>query len=148
MNMRHILFAVLLGISVPLVLGATGTQESSKAAAAPAADPNEKTPVERYGRLRVENLQLVSEQGVPVQLRGVSTHDIAGFDWLLSPEYLEQLIHVFHADVVRLAMYTEHQGTGYVSNPGTFDLVQRVVEDVDKAGLYCIIDWHILSDGN
>jgi endoglucanase len=110
--------------------------------------PDDKTPVERYGRLRVENLRLVSQSGNPIQLRGFSTHDIAGFDWLLSPEYLDQLVHVFHADVVRLAMYTERQGTGYMANPATFDLVQRVMDDVEKAGLYCIVDWHILSDGN
>jgi endoglucanase len=93
-------------------------------------------------------LRLVSENGTPVQLRGFSTHDIAGLDWILSPEYLEQLVHVFHADVIRLAMYTERQGTGYIANPATFDLVRRVVDNVEKAGLYCIIDWHILSDGN
>jgi len=110
--------------------------------------PDDRTPVERYGRLRVENLQLVGQDGKPVQLRGFSTHDIAGFDWLLSPEYLQQLIHVFHADVIRLAMYTERTGTGYIANPRTFDLMQQVIDDTEKAGLYCIVDWHILSDGN
>ena len=152
MMMKRLALAAVFGASILAGLSALGSQERSPAPApasqAKAASPfsDDKTPVERYGRLRVENRQLVSEQGVPVQLRGFSTHDIAGFDWLLAPEYLDQLIHVFHADVVRLAMYTERTGTGYIANPGTFKILEQILDDAEKAGIYCIVDWHILRD--
>ena len=53
-------------------------------------------------------------------------------------------------DVVRLAMYTA-EGGGYCTD-GNKDalkaLVREGVEYATDCGLYVIIDWHILSDGN
>lgn len=110
----------------------------------PAIGTAEKTPVERYGRLRVENLRLVSEDGKPVQLRGVSTYNIAGFDWMFGVDKLTELVRDFHADVIRLAMYTDPILQGYAANPeGLTKIIDQLVEDTETAGIYCIIDWHI-----
>jgi endoglucanase len=104
------------------------------------------TPVERYGRLRVENRQLVSEAGKPVQLRGISTYNIAGFDWLFGPDQLKELVEDFHADVVRLAMYTDPLVQGYITNPSLPRTIDELVAATEDAGIYCIVDWHILRD--
>ncbi len=110
----------------------------------PAMGKAEKTPLEKYGRLRVENRQLVAEDGKPVQLRGMSTYNIAGFDWLFGPDQLKELVNDFHADVIRLAMYTDPIVQGYAANPERLTkIIDQLVEDTEAAGLYCIVDWHI-----
>ena len=38
-----------------------------------------KTPVQRYGRLKVSGAQLVDSKNRPVQLKGVSTHGLSCF---------------------------------------------------------------------
>lgn len=106
----------------------------------------EQTPVEKYGRLRVEDRQLVSSSGQPVQLRGVSSHNIAGFDWLFGPDQLRELVTDFRADVLRLAMYTDPIVQGYITNPSLPRTIDELVAATEEAGLYCIIDWHILRD--
>jgi endoglucanase len=54
------------------------------------------------------------------------------------------------ANVVRLAMYTQEYG-GYCSGGNKKELRKLVVRGARlarKKNLYCIVDWHILSDGN
>jgi len=110
------------------------------------AQSTPKTPVERYGRLRVENLQLVSETGKPVQLRGVSSYNISGFDWLFGPDQLKELVQDFHADVLRLAMHTDPIVQGYMGNPALPRIMDELIAATEEAGIYCIVDWHILRD--
>lgn len=106
------------------------------------------TPLDRYGRLRVENLQLVAESGKPVQLRGVSSHNIAGSDWLFGAEQLTELVKDFQVDVVRLAMYTNPAQQGYLANPSVKKTIEKLILATEKAGVYCIVDWHILWDND
>ncbi len=114
------------------------------ATAWPGAVLAEPTPLERFGRLHVDNLRLVSESGLPVQLRGVSTYNIAGFDWMFGPDQLHELVTDFHADLIRLAMYTDPIVQGYAANPeGLTKIIDQLIEDTEAAGLYCIVDWHI-----
>lgn len=102
--------------------------------------------------LKVKGTQLVNAKGKPVQLKGVSTH---GLSWF--PEYVNQksFTHIkkkWKANAVRLAMYTsEYNGycTGDAANRKALEKrVDDGVKYAAKAGLYVIIDWHILSDGN
>lgn len=106
------------------------------------------TPLDRWGRLKVEKLQLTSEQGQAVQLRGVSSYNIAGFDWIFNDANLKELRDDWKADVVRLAMYTDPIVAGYLSNPRLEETMNKLVASITKAGLYVIIDWHILADGD
>lgn len=109
----------------------------------PAAVPHD------IGPLHVSGTKLTDEQGNPVQLKGVSTHGLAWY-----PEYVcydtFQTLKDWGANVVRLAMYTAEYG-GYCSGGDRAALKARIEEGVDDAtqlGMYVIIDWHILSDGN
>lgn len=106
----------------------------------------EPTPVAKYGRLKVEGRQLVSEAGKPVQLRGMSSYNIAGFDWLFGPDQLKELVQDFRADVLRLAMYTDPIVQGYITNPGLPRTIDELIAATEEAGIYCIVDWHILRD--
>lgn len=99
--------------------------------------------------LAVEGTQLVDDKGNPVQMRGVSTHGLAWYPGYVNEDCFAQLKE-WGVDVVRLAMYTGESG-GYCTG-GDKDSLKNLIRDgveyATNCGLYVIIDWHILSDGN
>lgn len=102
------------------------------------------------GRLKVTGSKLTDAAGNAVQLRGISTHGIAWFPDYINAECFKELHNNFGINVIRLAMYTaEYNGycTGgdknYLKN-----LIDKGVRYATDNGMYVIIDWHILSDGN
>ena len=99
--------------------------------------------------LAVEGTQLVDDKGNPVQMRGISTHGLAWYPGYVNEDCFAQLKE-WGVDVVRLAMYTGESG-GYCTGGDKDSLKKLVYDGVEYAtncGLYVIIDWHILSDGN
>ena len=52
----------------------------------------------------------------------------------------------WHVNVFRAAMYTEEDG--YIDDPSVKEKVKEAVEAAIDLGIYVIIDWHILYDGN
>ena len=102
------------------------------------------------GGLRVSGTTLTDASGNAVQLRGVSTHGLAWFPEYVNKEAFETLRDDWGANVVRLAMYTEEYG-GYC-NGGDKEALKQLIDDgvsyATELGMYVIIDWHILSDGN
>jgi endoglucanase len=110
------------------------------------------SPVGVHGKLTVKNLKLTDAHGNAVQLRGFSTYNVSGFDWLFTPAFLKELVAA-KVDILRVAMYTDPYQSGYFLKDGTPNLkVRQIVETIVKmtrdVGLYCIIDWHTLRDGN
>ncbi len=102
------------------------------------------------GALQVSGTQLVDETGNPVQLRGVSTHGLAWFPQYVNYDTFQTLRDDWGTNVIRLAMYTEEYG-GYCSGGDRSQLKQLIDDGVQYAtqlGMYVIIDWHILNDGN
>ncbi len=102
--------------------------------------------------LKVQGTKLVNAKGKTVQLKGVSTH---GLSWY--PEYANQKAFSYMKkewgiNTVRLAMYTaDYNGycTGDAANRKKLEqAVTNGVSAATKAGLYVVIDWHILSDGS
>lgn len=102
------------------------------------------------GPLSVSGTILVDSQGNPVQLKGISTHGLAWYPDYVNRECFAQLKEEWGADLIRLAMYTAENG-GYCTG-GDKDslkaLVKNGVQYATECGMYVIIDWHILSDGN
>jgi aryl-phospho-beta-D-glucosidase BglC (GH1 family) len=103
-------------------------------------------PVERWGRLRVSGPNLVGENGEVVQLRGMSSHGLQWFGSYMNEDSIRWFRDDWHASVVRAAMYTA--SGGYISNPSVKDKVIEIVDAAIELGIYVIIDWHILSDGD
>lgn len=102
------------------------------------------------GKLKVTGSKITDAAGNVVQLRGISTHGIAWFPDYINAECFKELHNNFGINVIRLAMYTaEYNGycTGgdknYLRN-----LIDNGVRYATDNGMYVIIDWHILSDGN
>jgi endoglucanase len=109
-----------------------------------------RTYFDRHGALRVCGGRLVDSAGQPVQLRGVSTLGLAWYPGFVNEDAFRTLRDDWGANTVRLAMYTCEEG-GYMTGgdrAGLEALIDKGVTLCEGLGLYVIIDWHILSDGD
>jgi endoglucanase len=102
-----------------------------------------QTPVAINGALRVENNQLVNQNGVAPQLRGIS------FSWSLwqgrkyyNPQVVDWLTGDFKVSIIRASMGVEPDH-GYLQEPALQQqLITKVVDQAIKDGIYVLIDWH------
>lgn len=105
---------------------------------------------DRHGALHVSGTALVDAAGEPVQLRGVSTLGLAWYPEFVNEAAFRTLRDDWGANTVRLAMYTCEDG-GYMTG-GDKDALEALIDKgiklCGKLGMYVIIDWHILSDGD
>ena len=111
-----------------------------------------KTPVEQYGRLSVRKGQLVDRNGKAVQLKGVSSHGLSWYPQYMNEQAFRTMRDKWGVQIVRLAMYTAEYN-GYCTSDAANQKKLRTqiydaVDAAEKLGMYVIIDWHILSDGN
>ena len=105
------------------------------------------TPLAANGRLKVVGVQLSNEAGSPIQLRGMSSHGLQWFPQCFTQSSVQALASSWGADVFRAAMYVDEGG--YLSNKtGIRSQVDQLVDWTGQAGIYCIIDWHMLNPGN
>lgn len=103
--------------------------------------------VAAHGQLKVTEGRLEDCEGEPFQLRGLSTHGIAWY-----PQYINAgafaSVKEAGGNVIRIAMYTDTE-EGYLADPETnMTLMLQAIENARSQGLYVIVDWHILSDGD
>jgi len=110
------------------------------------------SPVDQHGRLHVDGTNIKDEYENVVQLRGVSTH---GINWDVGRPYVNQetfqtLRDDWGVNTVRLAMYTsEYNGYCTGGNQAELkDLLDKGVQYATNLGMYVIVDWHVLNDGN
>jgi endoglucanase len=108
-------------------------------------------PVSTYGNLKVAYssrfscMTLCSQDGNPIQLRGMSSMGLQWYPW--GPNTVSTLRVDWGATVVRASMYVEEGG--YKSDQtGMTNKVKMIVDAAIAADVYVIIDWHILSDSN
>ncbi len=115
-----------------------------------AAGKNLPGPAEA-GALRVEGTQLLSQDGEPVRLCGVSTHGLQWYPQYVSGATFRELRERWNINVVRLALYTEESGwctRGAAEKDQLRELLRRGIRLAAENDLYVILDWHILSDGD
>lgn len=111
------------------------------------------TPVAANGQLKVSGANIVNQSGKVFQIRGMSTHGIMWEDFsdILSTSSLKVLRDDWGVNTIRIAMYTEEWG-GYTTGSTYAQQAKAKVNAGVKAatdlGMYVIIDWHILKDGN
>lgn len=105
------------------------------------------TPLAANGRLKIVGRQLSNEAGNPVQLRGISSHGLQWFDQCYTQGSVQALASQWGADLFRAAMYVDEGG--YLNNQsGLRNKINQIVDWTGQAGIYCIIDWHVLNPGN
>ena len=101
--------------------------------------------VSYHGNLKLKGVNLVNEHGEKVQLKGVSSHGLQWFNYLITEDNIKTLKD-WGSNVFRLAMYTTDGG--YVDNK---DIYNDLVKDIDlviDSDMYVVVDWHILNDNN
>ncbi len=119
--------------------------ESPKDAVIPSTEDPSNTPVGQHGKLSVSGTKIVDKNGTPVILQGVSTHGIAWFPQYVDKEGFKTLRDTMGVNTIRLALYSS-ANEGYSTA-----MHQKVIDGVGYAkelGMYVIIDWHILANGN
>lgn len=106
------------------------------------------SPAALHGALHLEGTILTDEYGSPFLLHGISTHGVQWFDKYVNVDCFKTLKDEWGANVIRLALYTD-ENSGYAENKTSLhELVEEGIEIASNLGLYVIVDWHILSDGN
>lgn len=112
---------------------------------------NASNPVSQHGRLQVKGENIVDKNGKTFQLVGMSTHGLAWYPEALSEKTLKTLRDDWKCNTIRLAMYTEEYG-GYCTGEDNKRQMLRHIDNgiklAKKLGMYVIVDWHILNDGN
>ncbi|MGD9928412.1 MAG: glycoside hydrolase family 5 protein [Mangrovibacterium sp.] len=102
-----------------------------------------QTPVEKHGKLRIENGQIVNQNSEAPQLRGIS------FSWSLwqgqkyyNEEVVDWLCQDFNVSLLRASMGVEPKG-GYLDDKEMqLELMTRVIDRAIENGVYILIDWH------
>jgi hypothetical protein len=144
--MRKKMFWALIALLGSCSCGGGNKQVTEVPTVQEAAYP-ENSPVAKYGRLQVKDLQLCDKDGNPVQLAGMST---MGWQWCgecYTRESIETMVKDWGISVLRLAMYVEEGG--YNETPEEFrEKMCNFIDICGELGIYCIVDWHILTPGN
>ncbi len=104
------------------------------------------TAVGSNGRLQVIGNQLCNEKGEPVQLKGMILLDVLWMGDYVNPGAFAWLRDNWGCTLFRAALYTESDG--HFRAPEGVPKMKEAVQAAIDTGLYIIIDWHILYDGN
>lgn len=103
-----------------------------------------------HGALHVVGADLYDQNGDKLQLKGISTHGLHWFPQFVNRGSFQYFRDHWGANMIRLAMYTGEGG--YLSSQEQQNKLKKQIQDAVSSctdlGMYCIIDWHILSDGN
>lgn len=129
---------------------ATAAPATTTAASAKPVQTEGGTPYGNHGKLTVSGTNILDQNGDLYQLRGVSTHGIGWFPDYVSKAAFQTMRDEWGINVVRIAMYTAEYNGYCAGGDQTWlkNLVDTGVQAATELGLYVIIDWHILSDGN
>lgn len=116
------------------------------------------TPVQMHGKLSVSGTNIVDESGNIVQLRGVSLHGIQHEFWdsgqvtrfkdYVNLSAFQILRDEWGVNLIRIPVYTAENGYCQGKAASMDETIQNAVNYATQLGMYVIIDWHILSDGN
>lgn len=100
-------------------------------------------------RLHVDGTQLKNAAGDIVQLKGVSSSGLQWYPEYINKESFRTLRDDWKANVFRMAMYTAEGGfLDGADQEEQYKLIDEGVRITKELGMYCLIDWHILSDYN
>ena len=100
--------------------------------------------VAKNGKLRVKRADLTNESGERILLKGLSSHDLKKFGSFANSECVEFLAKDWNVTVLRAALYVG----SFEEDPTIERYLDEMVDSCEKAGIYCIIDWHILYEKN
>nr|P19570.1 RecName: Full=Endoglucanase C; AltName: Full=Cellulase C; AltName: Full=Endo-1,4-beta-glucanase C; Flags: Precursor [Evansella cellulosilytica DSM 2522]AAA22306.1 endoglucanase [Bacillus sp. (in: firmicutes)] len=89
---------------------------------------------------------LADQDGVPIQLRGMSTHGLQWFGEIVNENAFAALANDWGSNVIRLALYIGENAYRY--NPDLIEKVYAGIELAKENDMYVIIDWHVHAPGD
>ena len=100
-----------------------------------------------HGKIKVVGPDLVDKNGEKLQLIGLSTHGLQWFSRYVNPSTIASLKNFFGINVIRLALTTSEDGycTSEANKERMYNTVVQGVKYATQAGLYVIIDWHMVG---
>ena len=130
------------------------TSESTAETTAPAHGPFStarvtEMPVPVHGQLSVDGINMVDQNGDIVQLKGMSSYGINACAQFFNEEIVKTLAEDWGCTVLRLAMTTNGNSDDYIRDPDKyFNEMCEYINYCIGQGIYVIVDWHILYDGD
>lgn len=146
--MKKSILTIIFSLLFCLLLA--GCSQSGQSASQPQQEEPRQS--DAISALTVKDGQLTTEDGQTIQLQGISTHGLSWFPQYVNHDMMQQTRDEWGCNVFRLAMYTADYN-GYLAGDeqnkqNLKGLIDQAVNDAETFGMYIIIDWHILSDGN
>lgn len=89
---------------------------------------------------------LVDSRGVPIQLRGMSTHGLQWYPQIINNNAFVAFHTDWDANVMRLAMYVAEGG--YATDPTVEQTVINGIKFAIANDMYVIVDWHVETPGD
>lgn len=106
------------------------------------------TPVFTHGALEVKGIHITDQKGEVFQLRGVSTHGIQWYSQYTTEETFKTLRDDWQINTVRLALYADTESQYPQNQEAYTTILENAIKAATNLGLYVIVDWHILADGD
>ena len=106
------------------------------------------TPVFTHGALEVKGIHITDQKGEVFQLRGVSTHGIQWYSQYTTEETFKTLRDDWQINTVRLALYADTESQYPQNQEAYTTILENAITAATNLGLYVIVDWHILADGD
>lgn len=108
----------------------------------------EGTPVFNHGVLQVDGIHMTDQNGEIFQLRGISTHGIQWYSQYATEPTFQTLRDEWQVNAIRLALYADTESQ-YPENQEAYTrILEEAIAAATHLGLYVIVDWHILADGD
>jgi aryl-phospho-beta-D-glucosidase BglC (GH1 family) len=111
-----------------------------------------QTFVSKNGQLKLKGKQLCNQYGKPVQLKGFNTYNISYCPECVKYEAIKSNRDFWGANMVRITVYVDDTLTNkhcyYYDPEFNKPLIDNLVKWSESLGMYCIIDWHVLKEGN
>jgi endoglucanase len=108
------------------------------------------SPVAKYGKLKVKGTQLCDERNKPVRLKGLFIRFLMEEGRFVNGKAFSWLSDKWKVEVIRVPFLPArwYGEPSYIGNGAMENLIKDAVRITEENGMYCIIDWHILGDGD
>jgi len=104
----------------------------------------------RYGHLQVRGKLLCDQRGTPVNLHGVFIRGLTREAKYVNEKCFRTMVDEWKVEVIRVPFMSAqwYSEPSYIGDANYEGQLYKAIELCEKLGVYCIVDWHVLGDGN
>ena len=104
--------------------------------------------VSYHGNLKIQDGNIVNDNGEVVSLRGMSSHNLNWYGRIYTKDNLREIRDTWGVNCFRLAVYTNPNEDGYIKHKEQIHEIEKIIDYCIDLDIYVIVDWHILIDNN